>query len=130
MAVHNFNAIGFAILPLKAHPPLLVDPDAGPPRALAWQGLEMIPQDCSQIRQSTCSAQLVEFALRRACNPGELRGDLAFDEPRRLLRAERADHAIVIFRPALNGKRQTTAIEDGRAVRPEYPAEFEAGGIS
>jgi hypothetical protein len=42
MVVHNFNFKDLAILPNKAYPPLLIDPDAMLPLPVSFQGLQAV----------------------------------------------------------------------------------------
>lgn len=64
VVVDDFRLEYFAVLPHKAHPPLLIDADAMLTLAVALQCLELIPRRHSQIAESCCRIEVFELLAR------------------------------------------------------------------
>lgn len=59
MVIDDFNLLGIAFLPLKAHTIALIDPDAVLPRPVAAQSLQPIPRRYRQFGKIANAIQLV-----------------------------------------------------------------------
>ena len=64
MAIHNLDLERVRIGPGEADAPLVVDPNAVLPLAIARQGLQTVARDDSKIRQGRGSVYVVEFPFR------------------------------------------------------------------
>ena len=60
-----------AIWPFEANAPLIVDPDAVLPVAIAVQGFEMVPGKSRKVAQRSCRLEAVELQARGALETGE-----------------------------------------------------------
>lgn len=66
MVVCYFNVIGISVFPVKADAPLIVDPDAMLPFAIALQGLQPVAWWDSEVPQMLGPVKIQKFA---PCNP-------------------------------------------------------------
>ena len=77
MVICNLNINGIGLYPAEADPPLVIDPDAALPRAIARQGLETVSRNRAQIGEQRRSMNLVQLPFRRRSDTLELPAELA-----------------------------------------------------
>jgi hypothetical protein len=97
MVIGNFNIIGMAVLPMKADPPSVIDPDAPLAFSIAGKLLQSVPRRDSQKGQCRCAVDLCQLAqghplyfLRKAG------GKSAMEEFLCLFAAKRLDHRKIL----------------------------------
>ena len=99
MIVGDFDIAGFAIVPSKAYPPLVVYPDAPLAPAVAFEGFQTVAWRVAQVIQCKRSVQLAQLAQSSILNiSGELSAMLTTPYPLRLLVFKASDHSLPIDR--------------------------------
>jgi len=68
MIVRDLDIVGVALGPSEADTPLIVDPNAHLPCAIAFQSFESIPGWVAQVLNRDCGIELPEFAKRPILN--------------------------------------------------------------
>jgi hypothetical protein len=68
VVIHNLNALRFAIGPPKANTPLVIDPNAVLPGAVAGEFLQSVPRRGGQVAQVLGSVQVQQLSPRRPLN--------------------------------------------------------------
>jgi len=96
MIVGDFDAVGGAIAPFKANPPLVVDPNAVLPLAVSAQAFQTVAGQRRQNSQIVGCIEHVELPKRRTFDGAELPARLAMKEPLRLLGPKGLDHRYTV----------------------------------
>jgi hypothetical protein len=97
MVIGNFNIMSMAVLPKKADPPSVIDPDAPLAFSIAGKFLQPVPRRDSQKGQCRCAVDQGQFAqghplyfLRQAG------GQLTMKDPSCVFAAKRPDHGKIL----------------------------------
>jgi hypothetical protein len=97
MVIGNFNIMGMTVLPMKADPPSIIDPDAPLACSIAGKLFQPVPRRDSQKRQCRCAVDQGQFAqghplyfIRKAG------GQMTMKDPFCLFAAKRLDHGLIL----------------------------------
>jgi len=93
----NLDLKGIRFNPAEADPPLLVDPNAVLPQAIAVEGLQAIPWNRSEIGNHHRRMNMIELSFCRAGNALKPLADLAPEDLLGLLVPERPNHSSRIL---------------------------------
>ena len=105
MIVHDLDIRSARGGPPKAHPVLVVHPDAVLPGAVSPECLETIAWWYSKIIQSVRNLQLTQLAPRDGLDVHESLHALSFGKDLRVSALERGDHATIVTLCVINVKR-------------------------
>ena len=106
MIVGDFHIQGVAVFPVKANPPLIVDPDAVLALPIPGQLFQPIPRWNFQIGQSIGSIKHEELLQSRTVNfLRELSRTFTLEDPFGLWVFEAPNHSIIITLRVINVKR-------------------------
>ena len=96
MVVHNFNVDWAIRRPAEANAPLIVDPNAELPLAVAFQSLQPIARRRSQVCQPNCGIELVELTQSHSLErPPPRRTQVLAKQALGSCVGEAPDHAII-----------------------------------
>ena len=109
MVVGNLYVFRSAFSPLKADPPLIIDPDAVLTFSVTRQRLESVSWDCRDVLEFFSVIEHPEFPARHLLDVGELTTSAATEKLLRFPAAEGADHHASISRKSLNEDRYERA---------------------
>jgi hypothetical protein len=92
MVVHDLNVESIRFNPTEANPPLIVQPDAVLPQAVAGEGLQTIPWDRSKIENHRRRMKLVQLSLSDTRDTLKSAAELAPKDLLGIVVPERPDH--------------------------------------
>src|SRR6185437_7541207 len=97
MVVDDFDFMAIAVPPEETDAPLVVDPDAVPAFAVAFQGFQAIRGRNTKIFQGRRSIEHAELAARDLLDIGrQLPGSHSAPDLLRLLVGKAPDHGVII----------------------------------
>jgi len=101
--VRYLNIEGIFRFPPKAHPILVIDPDAVLPRSVSAQPLQSIAPGLIQILNTTRKVDSLQLANRRTQNVSELPASSGKPQLPRFFVRKRPDH--ILYRITFNASR-------------------------
>lgn len=97
MVVNDFDFVGIAVPPEEADAPLVIDPDAVPTFAVAFQGFQAIRGRNTKIFQDRRGIEHAELAARHLLDIGrQLPGNHSAPDLLRLFVGKAPDHGVII----------------------------------
>jgi hypothetical protein len=125
MVVHDFHVVCIAVPSDEADSPLVVDPNAELPFAVALQRFQSISAWRGQIRELRRKVQLLNLTQCNRLDRAEASHGFPSKEPLGSPGTERHDHASSLSLYSLHVKRYTPTKKcrgwDETAVRPGFP---------
>jgi hypothetical protein len=100
VVVHNLYVLRFAVLPHKADPILVIDPDAVLPPPITAKGLEVIARKHAQVVESLGRVQLRQLTLSDPSNVPEPTCRVPLEQCLCISVPEGPDHLLSILRMA------------------------------
>jgi hypothetical protein len=101
MIVHNLDFKGIRTSPAETNAPLLVDPNAVLPLAIAAKGLQAIAGNGSKIGQYRSRLNVVKLPFRHDGNTLKSPAEFAAEHLLGLPVPERPDHISIVVPPAV-----------------------------
>ena len=96
MVINYFHIEGVSVNKAKTNPPLIINPNAEKPFAVASQGFEPISWRYTQKIKRRSSIQQCEFALSNSLDVNKTLDLNTLSEPLSVLAAKTSDHANTI----------------------------------
>jgi hypothetical protein len=107
MIIHDLYIVGITLLPAKADPPLLVDPDRMLPLAVSREGLQAIARRHTQVIQARCSVQQRQLPARLPLEGPETPDILVMEEAFGVSIGNAPDHIPMLIETRHSVKRNT-----------------------
>jgi len=95
VVIHNLNVIRIAVTPGEANPPLVVDPNAVCPGAIAPEQFKLVSRRYPKILQAPCLMEVQELPPRRPLDGLKSTNQAVLKERRRICAFERPDQTSV-----------------------------------
>jgi len=102
--VHDLSVVRVPVPPSKAETPLVIDPNAVLPLAIAAQGFQSIPRRRRQVAELCGAVQLPKLASSDLLDCPKPSARLPLVKPFSVRAAERPDHGPILYCAAFNVK--------------------------
>ena len=122
MVIGDFDAVGAAIPPDEADPPLIVDADAVLAGTIAFQGFQPIAGRGLQVQEVRRRVNHVQFTQGNLGDSGKPPGSAIPIKAFGVFILEASDHEGMIYRDARNAKRYMSNFKVTVTAYKKYPA--------